>query len=221
MFPGLARRRHLGRADRAAGGFGGSIPDTLSFTEAAALPLAGISAWAALVTAAQVSAGMRVLIHAAAGGVGGFAVQIARDRGADVAATCSHSNIGYVRALGAETVIAYDREKFEDRLSGLDVVLDTMGGDVHRRSYSVLRKGGMLACLSAAPYQDRGAEYGVTVKMAQVAPDPVVLAELVALAAAGRVKPQVERVLPFSEFAEAHRLSQVGHARGKTVLKIR
>ena len=69
--------------------------------------------------------------------------------------------------------------------------------------------------------QDRGAEYGVTVKMAQVAPDPVVLAELVALAAAGRVKPQVERVLPFSQFAEAHRLSQVGHARGKTVLKIR
>ncbi len=196
------------------------IPDTLSFTEAAALPLAGISAWAALVTAARIGPGIKVLIHAAAGGVGGFAVQIARDRGAAVAATCSHSNIGYVRALGAETVIAYDRETFEERLSGLDIVLDTMGGDVHRRSYAVLRKGGMLACLSAAPFEDRGADYGVTVKMAKVAPDPAVLAELVALAAAGRVKPQVERVLPFSQFAEAHRLSQAGHARGKTVLTI-
>ena len=104
---------------------------------------------------------------------------------------------------------------------GFDVVLDTLGGDIHRRSYAVLRKGGTLACLSAAPYQDRGAEYGVTVKMAQVAPDAAVLAELVALAAAGRLKPQVERVLPFAEFAEAHRLSQAGHARGKTVLAIR
>ena len=197
------------------------VPDTLTFTDAAALPLAGISAWAALVTTAQVSAGMRVLIHAAAGGVGGLAVQIARDRGAHVVATCSYANIDYVRALGAETVIAYDRENFEDKLSGLDVVLDTLGGDVHRRSYKVLRKGGMLACLSAAPFEDRGADYGVTVKMAQVAPDAAVLAELAALAAAGRIKPQVERVLPFSQFAEAHRLSQAGHARGKTVLTIR
>ena len=197
------------------------VPDALSFIDAAALPLAGISAWAALVTTAQVSAGMRVLIHAAAGGVGGLAVQVARDRGAHVAATCSYANIDYVRALGAETVIAYDRENFEEKLSGLDVVLDTLGGDVHRRSYKVLRKGGMLACLSAAPFEDRGADYGVTVKMAQVAPDPVVLAKLAALAAAGRLKPQVERVLPFSQFAEAHRLSQAGHARGKTVLTIR
>ncbi len=152
------------------------VPDALTFTDAAALPLAGISAWAALVTTAQVSAGMRMLIHAAAGGVGGLAVQIARDRGAHVVATCSYANIDYVRALGAETVIAYDRENFEDNLSGLDVVLDTLGGDVHRRSYKVLRKGGTLACLSAAPFQDRGADYGVTVKMAQVAPDAVVLA---------------------------------------------
>ena len=196
------------------------IPDALSFIDAAALPLAGLSAWAALVTVAQIGPGMRVLIHAAAGGVGTFAVQIARNRGAHVVATCSRSNVDYVRGLGAEEVIVYDDEKsFEDRLSGLDIVLDPIGGEVHRRSYAVLRKGGMLICLSAAPYQDRGAEYGVNVTMAQVAPDPAVLAELLALAA--HVKPIVEHILPFSDFVAAHRFSEQGHARGKTVLLVR
>lgn len=198
-----------------------AIPDALTFTDAAALPLAGLSAWSALVTEAQVSAGMRVLIHAGAGGVGTLAVQIARDRGAQVFATCSHRNVDYVRALGADDVIAYDRENFEDRLSGLDIVFDPLGGDVHRRSYAVLRKGGVLACLSAAPYEDRGAEYGVSVKMAKVLPDPAVLAELVGLVAAGRLMPIVEHILPFSDFALAQQLSEQGHARGKTVLQIR
>jgi NADPH:quinone reductase-like Zn-dependent oxidoreductase len=197
------------------------IPETLSFTDAAALPLAGLSAWAALVTAAEIAAGMRVLIHAAAGGVGTLAVQIARDRGAQVFATCSGRNVNYVKALGADTVIPYDREKFDEQLSGLDVVFDTIGGDIHRRSYAVLRKGGTLVCLSAAPYEDRGAELGVTVKMAQVLPDPNALSALVALIKAGRLMPVVEHILPFSDFAAAQRLSEQGHARGKTVLEIR
>ena len=196
------------------------IPDTLSFIDAAAVPLAGLSAWAALVTAAQIGPGVRVLIHAAAGGVGTFAVQIARNRGAHVAATCSRGNIDFVCGLGAEEVIAYDDKiAFEDKLSRLDVALDPIGGEVHRRSYAVLRKGGMLVCLSAAPYQDRGDEYGVTVRLAQVAPDPAVLAALLALVP--RVSPIVERILPFSDFVAAQRASQQGHARGKTVLRIR
>lgn len=198
-----------------------AIPDTLSFTEAAALPLGGLSAWAGLVTTAQVTKGTRVLIHAAAGGVGTVAVQIAHERGAWVAATCSQANVDLVRSLGADEVIAYDRENFEDKLSELDVVFDTMGGDVHKRSYAVLRKGGMIACLSAAPYEDRGAEYGVTVKMAQVLPDPEALSALVAQAGAGRLKSFVDRVLPFNDFAAAQRLSEQGHARGKTILQVR
>ena len=197
-----------------------AIPDTLSFIDAAAVPLAGLSAWAALVTAAQIGPGVRVLIHAAAGGVGTFAVQIARNRGAHVAATCSRGNIDFVCGLGAEEVITYDDKiAFEDKLSRLDVVLDPIGGEVHRRSYAALRKGGMLVCLAAAPYQDRGAEYGVTVRLAQVAPDPAVLAALLALVP--RVRPIVERILPFSDFVAAQRASQQGHARGKTVLRIR
>ena len=132
------------------------IPDAMSLTDAAALPLAGLSAWAALVTEAQLGPGMRVLIHAAAGGVGTLAVQIARDRGAQVYATCSSGNLDYVRALGVDDVIAYDRDKFDERLSGLDVVLDPIGGEVHDRSYGVLREGGTLVCLTAAPFKDRG-----------------------------------------------------------------
>lgn len=198
-----------------------AIPDTMSFADAAALPLAGLSAWAALVTAAQIAPGMRALIHAGAGGVGSLAVQIARDRGAQVFATVSQRNVDYVRTLGADTVIAYDRENFEERLSGLDVVLDTLGGDIHRRSYAVLRKGGTLVCLTADPFDDRGAEYGVMVKVAQVLPDAAALATLVQLVAAGRIRPTVEHILPFAEFAAAQRLSEQGHARGKTVLAIR
>lgn len=197
------------------------IPDSLSFTDAAALPLAGLSAWAGLVTAAEIGSGIKVLIHAAAGGVGTLAVQIARARGAQVFATCSTRNVDYVRALGADVVIPYDREKFEDKVSGLDIVFDTMGGDIHRRSYAVLRKGGVLVCLTADPYEDRGAEYGVSVKMAQVMPDPSALAALVEMIKAGRLMPIVEHVLPFSDFAAAQRLSEQGHARGKTVLEIR
>ncbi|MEJ2433444.1 MAG: zinc-binding dehydrogenase, partial [Pseudolabrys sp.] len=136
-------------------------------------------------------------------------------------ATCTQANADFVRSLGAATVIAYDREKFEDKAADLNVVFDTLGGDVHARSYKVLRRGGIMACLAAAPYEDRGAEYGVAVKRAQVMPDPDVLAELVALAAAGRIKPVVERVLPFADFVAAHRLSEQGHARGKTVLQVR
>ncbi len=198
-----------------------AITDTLSFTEAAALPLGGLSAWAALVTEAQVSAGMRVLIHAAAGGVGSIAVQIARDHGAQVIGTCSQRNVDFVRALGAEEAIAYDSEAFEDKLSGLDVVIDTVGGDVHRRCYKVLRKGGVIACLSAEPYEDRGAEYGVRVAMTKVMPDAAALAQLVALAAAGRIKPMVERIVPLADFALVHAESERGHTRGKTVLTIR
>lgn len=197
------------------------IPDTLSFVDAAALPLAGLSAWAALITDAQLGPGMRVLVHAAAGGVGTLAVQIARDRGAQVYATCSSGNLDYVRALGVDDAIAYDRDRFDLRLSELDVVFDPIGGEVHDRSYAVLRDGGTLACLTAAPFTDRGTEFGVKVRVAKVLPDPIALGDLVALVKAGRLMPIVEHVLPLSDFVAAQQASEQGHARGKTVLKIR
>ncbi len=107
------------------------------------------------------SKGMRVLVHAGAGGVGTYAIQIARARGAEVFATCSQRNADFVASLGAK-VIAYDRAPFETQVSDIDVVLDVMGGDVHAQSYKVLKRGGLMVCLNAEPFVDRSAEYGVS-----------------------------------------------------------
>jgi NADPH:quinone reductase-like Zn-dependent oxidoreductase len=196
------------------------IPESLAFEQAAALPLAGLSAFLGLVETAQVAPGMRVLIHAAAGGVGHLAVQIARERGAEVIATCSAVNAAFVRGLGASEVVAYDQAAFGERVRDVDVVFDVMGGDVHARSYKVLKRGGVMACLAAAPFQDQSRAHGVELRMVQVRPDPAALSALVALAAAGRLKVHVDQVLTLADFAAAHSLSQGGHARGKTVIKL-
>ena len=173
-----------------------------------------------MVRTADVKAGMRILIHAAAGGVGGMAVQIARLRGATVIATCSQHNIDFVRALGAQEVIPYDKTPFEDHVHDVDLVFDVIGGDVHARSYQTLKHGGLIVALAAAPFEDQSARYGVKLAVPQVLSDPAALAEVVALVAAGKLKPNVEHVLPLSDFAKAHQVSATGHARGKTVLTL-
>ena len=192
----------------------------LTFEQAAALPLAGVSAWIGLLDTAKVGAGMRVLIHAAAGGVGHLAVQIARDQRAEVIATCSAANVDFVRGLGASEVIAYDKAAFDERLRDIDIVFDVVGGEVHARSYKVLRRGGIMACLAAGPYKDEGAAHGVEVRMARVLPDPKALSSVIGLVGAGRLKPHIDHVMPLADFAKAQTLSQGGHARGKTVLTL-
>src|SRR5262245_9483984 len=197
------------------------MPTAMPFEQGAALPLAGVSAWIALIETAKITAGTRVLIHAAAGGVGNLAVQIARERGGHVIATCSAANVDFVRGLGAsEVIVAYDREPFEQQVRDVDLVFDVMGGAVHAKSYNVLKRGGAMVCLAAAPYEDQGAAHGVAVRMARVVPDPAALSMIVTLAAAGRLKASVEHVLPLAEFAKAQALSQSGHARGKTVVDL-
>jgi NADPH:quinone reductase-like Zn-dependent oxidoreductase len=203
------------------GGLAIPIPETLPFPEAASLPLAGISAWIGLVDTAEVKPGMRVLIHAGAGGVGSMAVQLARHLGASVIATCSARNAEYVRSLGASETIPYDEMPFEDHVKDVDVVFDLIGGDVHRRSYPALRRGGTMVYLNAEPIEDRGAEFGVDVRMAQILPSDAALAAIVEKVASGVLKPPLQVVLPFEAYAEAHRLSDEGHARGKIVLAIR
>lgn len=197
------------------------IPDDLSFTDAASLPLAGSSAWIGLVDTAGVKAGDRVLVHAAAGGVGGMAVQIARAAGARVFATCSARNAAYVRGLGADEVAAYDEVAFETVFRDMDVIFDLMGGEVHQRSYPLLKRGGTMACLNAAPFEDRHEAFGVAVKVAQVFPDRAVLDALLDRVRSGAIRPTVEKVLRFEDYAEAQRLSDTGHVRGKIVLALR
>jgi NADPH:quinone reductase-like Zn-dependent oxidoreductase len=197
------------------------IPDGVSFADAAAVPLAGTSAWIPLVEIAQVGPGMRVLIHAGAGGVGSLGIQIARARGAHVIATCSARNADFVAALGANEVIAYDRTPFDSALRDLDVVFDTMGGDVHDRSYAVLKRGGLMVCLSAEPYKDRGAEFGVTVNKAPILPRRDILDALLKMVADGSMRVPIQETLPFSDFRRSHELSQTGRTRGKIVLALR
>lgn len=196
-------------------------PDGIAFAEAAALPLAGASAWIPLVGIAQVGPGMRVLIHAGAGGVGSLGIQIARARGAHVIATASERNVEFVRSLGAHEAIAYDRVPFERDLRDVDVVFDTMGGDVHARSYQVLKRGGLIVHLMAEPFIDRSAEHGVTVKPAPIVPTRDILDALLKMASNGSLRVPIQETLPFSEFRRAHELSQSGHVRGKVVLRLR
>ena len=166
----------------------------------------------------DVKPGMRVLVHAAAGGVGSMAVQIARLRGATVMATCSQHNVDFVRALGAQEVFPYDQTAFEEQARDIDVVFDVIGGEAHRRSYAVIKPGGVIVALAAAPFEDQSARWGVNLATPQVLSDSAALEGIVELVAAGALKPCVEHVLPISDFAKAHQMSETGHARGKTVL---
>ena len=197
-----------------------AVPDNLTFEQAAALPLGGLSAWAGIVTAGQVKPGMRVLLHAAAGGVGIAAVQIAIDRGAHVIATCSAHNVDFVKNLGAQQVIAYDKVAFEKEVKDVDLVFDVLGGNVHKRSYQVIKRGGAMTYLAAAPFENEGEKYGIEVRMASVLPDKAALTAVVALAAASKLKTTID-VLPLTDFAKVQEASQSGHARGKTILKMR
>lgn len=194
-------------------------PQALSFTEAAALMHAGVCAWIAVAETAAVRAGERVLIHGGAGAIGGQAVQVASYLGADVAATCHSRNRDYVRSLGADRVIAYDLEDFRELAGPTDCVIDLIGGEVHARSYDVLVQGGRLIWLIAAPFEDRAAAHGVSIRQAEIHDDPQVLAKVVELAAEGLLNAQVSQTLPLQDAAEAHRLLEAGvNSRGRIVL---
>lgn len=198
------------------------LPSGLSFAEGAALVHAGTCAWIGLVRYAQLQRGEHVLVQGGAGAIGGMAVQLARHLGARVTATCRASNVDYVRGLGAETVIAYDREDFSERLRGMDVVFDLVGGEVHRASYRVLRRGGRLVWLLAAPIAECPSGFEVQTLRALIEDDAQSLSAVVDLAGQGKLRPQVSHVMPLEKAARAHRLlEQPGNRRGRLVLDIR
>lgn len=215
-------------------------PAALSHEEAAAVPLAATTAWQALVSQGRIKPGCKVLIQAASGGVGVFAVQIARSFGAYVAATASARNHDFVRQLGADQVIDYTRERVEDKLSGYDVVLDGVGQPAWSSSLKVLRPGGKLITLTlptphgpagrlkffsvaiagAISGLARSLLRGRAFLMTQVKPRGGDLEKISALIEAGKLKPVVENVYPPEQIAEAHRQSERGHVRGKLVVKV-
>lgn len=195
-------------------------PDSVDHIHAAAIPLAGLTAWKALIETAVVTPGQRILIHGAAGGVGTFAVQLAKCRGAQVIATASEHNHDYLRGLGATEVIDYRSVRFEDVIGKVDVVFDTVGGETQERSWKVLKRGGILVSIVSSPSADMAADYGVRQAFVFIQPDAVVLAELGKLIDEGKLRSRVDTVLPLSEARRAQDLSQAGHVRGKIVLKV-
>ncbi len=198
------------------------LPAALSFAEGAALMHAGTCAWIALVDTAGLQRRQKLLVHGGSGAIGGMAVQIARHLGARVAATCSARNADHVGSLGADEVIAYDRENFWDGRRDFDVVLDLVGGETHERSYPLLRKGGTLVWLIAEPFTDRSAQFGVRTVQALIMDTPRVNAAVVELAGSGAIKALVTRVMPLAQAAEAHRMVESGRAsRGRIVLDTR
>jgi len=196
-------------------------PSALSHVEAAALPIASLTAWQALFDAANLRPGQKVLIHAAAGGVGSFAVQFARWKGAQVIGTASAQHIARVRELGAQEVINYREERFEEVVQDVDVVLDTVGGDTQERSWKVLRKGGILVSIVQPPSPEAAAARGVRstfLRSNHQRKDE--LNEISQLVVSGQIKVFVGATLPLSEARQAQELSQDGHTEGKIVLRM-
>ena len=200
-------------------------PGALSDEHAAALPLAALTAWQALVDVAALRAGQRLLIQGAGGGVGHLAVQIARHLGADVIATAGANKRDWLAGLGANHVIDYVSEDFVEvlRSAPVDVVLDTVGGAVGTRSVAVLTPGGVLVGLPGVAEATRtaAATSGVRAVTHSVHPDRDRLVQIAALAEAGTLAATVDAVYPLERAADAHRALEGGHARGKLVLRVR
>ncbi|MFF4078933.1 NADP-dependent oxidoreductase [Streptomyces sp. NPDC001777] len=198
-------------------------PAGIDHVRAAALPLAALTAHQALVDTAAVRAGQRVLVHAAAGGVGHLAVQIAKSRGAYVIGTASAPKHDFVRSLGADEVVDYRTTDFRDAARDVDVVLDPLSGDTRIRSLDVLRPGGVLVSLLPGTDPDEAAKAaarGVRVKTLLVEADHAGMNAVAGLAASGSLRVHVEAVFPLADAARAHALGETGRTTGKIVLTI-
>ena len=219
-------------------------PRTLSMEEAAAIPLVGLTAWQALVEKGQLKKGQKVLIHAGSGGVGTFAIQLARHLGATVATTASAANADMLKRLGADIVIDYKTDDFSTALQNVDLVLDTQGGETLKKSLAVLKPGGKVIGIAGPPDPDfadasgaawffklifRLLSYGVrsAAKRRDVSysflfmrADGAQLGKIAALIDAGAIRPIIDRVVPFAEAKEALAYAETGRVKGKVVISM-
>ena len=195
-------------------------PHTVSHIEAGVLPLAGITAWEALITTGQVKAGHRVLIHAAAGGVGSLAVQIAKAFGAHVIATASGKHRSLVEALGADEFIDYKTQRLANTASNVDLVFDTMGGDTQEASWQVMVPGGLLVSIADDPTAGAARHPGMRGKFLFIQPNAPVLDQLAAMVDSGKLRPLICAEFALQDIAKAHALSETGHAVGKIAIYV-
>lgn len=195
-------------------------PDSLNFEQAAAVPLAGLTAWQALFDHAQIEKGERVLIHGAAGGVGTYAVQLANWKGAEVIATASAKDLNFLGELGASEVIDYTHEHFEEKVEDVDVVLDTVGGETQQQSWGVLRRGGILISIVSPVAAEKAASLGLRGAFFVVEPNRAQLIQMGHLIDKGTLRVVVGAVLPLARAREAFEQGSAGHKRGEIVLQV-
>ena len=196
-------------------------PKSVFHVHAAATPVAALTAWRSLFDLGHLQSGQRILIHGGSGGVGHFAVQLAKWKGAYIIATASTTNEELLRKLRADETIDYTSQNFEDVVHNVDVVLDTIGGETQERSWRVLKKGGALISLVRPPSDQKARQFGARGIMCSVQPDGAQLSKIAKLIDSAKLKPIIDRILPLSEARRAHELSQDGHIRGKLVLRVK
>jgi NADPH:quinone reductase-like Zn-dependent oxidoreductase len=195
-------------------------PKTISHLEAGSLPLAGITAWEAMVTVGKVTAGQRVLVHAAAGGVGSLAVQIAKSRGAFVIGTASGVNRTLVESLGVNEFIDYQTQDLASATKDIDVVFDTIGGSTQEESWSVLAAGGILISIVSPPPEEKAQQVGVRSSYLFIGPNVAALNELAVLVDSGQLHPVIAAEFALQDVKLAHALSESGRAKGKIALRV-
>ncbi|MFT5679449.1 MAG: NADPH:quinone reductase-like Zn-dependent oxidoreductase [Myxococcota bacterium] len=217
-------------------------PTNLTHTEAATIPLVGLTAWQSLMPRLAEKRGQKVFIQAGSGGVGTFAIQLARHFGAEVTTTCSAANGQLVSGLGADTVIDYHSQRFEEVLSDVDIVLDSLGGEQRDRAFAVLKKDGRLATivsglpgyskrfgpnlgvvasgLSVVRFKLKGLVAGVQTAVVIRRADGEQLAQIAALIEQGAIRPVIDRVYPLAEIAAAHAHVETGRTRGKVAIQV-
>jgi NADPH:quinone reductase-like Zn-dependent oxidoreductase len=195
-------------------------PTSTDFVQAAALPLTAVSAYQALAETLNVQAGQKILIHGGAGGVGSFAVQLAKHLGAYVAATAAREDIDFVKEMGADEAIDYSSQKFEEMLQDFDAVFDTVGGETNERSYVVLKSGGQLVSMAAAPNEALAEQYNVKASAQQTRVTTERLQKVAELVEQGILKPAVDKIFSLEQAAEAVEYMRQGHHRGKVVIKM-
>ena len=196
------------------------MPKTVDDVAAASIPTPGLTAYQLVLDVARAAKGLRILIHGAAGSVGTFAVQFARLQGARVLATASVRDAEYLKGLGAEQVIDYRTERFDEKLKDLDAVIDLIGGETLARSYAVVKPGGILASAAGAPDPAEAERRRIRAQRFVMQRDASQLAQVARLVDQGVIRLRVGRVLPLAEARQAHDLSQKGASGGKIVLQV-
>jgi len=194
-------------------------PKQFDFDTVASVPVGALTAWQGIFDQGKLVSGQRILITGASGAVGSMAVQLAKNKTAHVIGIGSGRNEEFVRELGADEFIDYRKARFEDRVNGVDVVFDTVGGETQERAFQTVKRGGFLVSTVNPPSAEKAKEFGVTVAMVQMMPKADQLAEINRLVESGKLKVRVATVLPLAEVKKAHQLSANGHADGKIILR--